>query len=271
MTIYKVPVRRSDGSIAHVAVDGGDTLTVLDSDGTTEITVDFDPTGLPPTARPFVLDSDGTTRIYIDWAEAVYSMDLTTLTRVKSTLGGFSTSAYDSLIGQIISDVSSRFERYMRRQVLRTTNTKTFPLAQLSTVVTLDAAPVSSITSIKYASHPSDFAGTTAMSSDLYVLEDSAAGLVRFLIEMPLNDRRRPGYVQVVYVGGMADDTADFVATYPDIARAADIQCAYEYNRRNTPGGNVTSDAGSTAFDEALGMLESSKQALAGHRRVFLR
>jgi len=271
VTIYKVPVVRSDGSIAHVLPVGGDELTVIDSDGITEIVVDFDPDEAPPIGIPYVLDSDGVTRIYLEWAEAVYSMDLTTLTRVKATLGGLSSGAYDSQLAQIITDVSGRFERYMRRQVLRQTNTKTIPLAQLSVVTTLEASPVSSITSIKYAGHPSDFAGTTAMDAQNYVLEDADAGLVRFLVEMPLADRRRPGYLELVYVGGMADDTADFVATYPDIARAADIQCAYEFQRQRSPGGNVTSDAGSTAYDEALGMLETAKQALAGHRRLIIR
>lgn len=263
MTLYKVRITNGDGTITHSLP------YVIAEDGVTVVPLSMDPNESPPTGRAYVLEDDGVTRTYLDWIFAAYSMDLTTLTRVKTSLGGISSSAYDTLLSQIITDVSARFERYMRRQVYQTTVTKTFPLSQLSTVITLDAAPVTSITSIKYASHPSDFAATTAMDTDNYVLEDSAAGHVRFLVQTPLNDRRRPGYVQIVYVGGMAASVGDFIAAYPDITRAADVQCGYEFQRRNTPGGNVTTEAGSTAFDSALGILDSSKAVLDSYRRYL--
>ena len=269
MGIYKIPVRLADGSIRHINPGASGRFYVVDTDGSSiEITVD--PDDAPPTGRAYVVDSDGSTRIYVSYVYAVSSMDLTTTARVKANLGGISSSASDSLIDGIVTDVSYRFERYMRRQVLRQAATATFPASRFSTILSLPAYPVTSITSIKYATHPSEFADATAMAATEYVLEDQDAGLVRFLVEMPLLDDRRPGYLQVVYTGGMAEDTDDFIATYPDVARAADVQCAYEFQRRNSPGGNATNDGGSTAFDGPLGLLESSRQALTPYRRIVI-
>jgi hypothetical protein len=269
LSIPKVPIRLADGSYVHWAPRGGSDLTVLDTDGST-ITVALSPDEDPPVGIPYILDSDGSTQIFLSYVNAVYSMNLTTRARVKASLGGITSTDYDALIDSIIADVSARFERYMRRQVLHRTLTEDVPVSRYSTVYSLDSYPVDSIASVKYASRPSDLATATALSTDDYAIEDANTGLVRFFIETGYRDFRRPGTFRIEYTGGMATDTADFVATYPEIARAADIQCAYEYMRKNTPGGSVSSDTGSASFDSALQMLETSKQALAGHRRTLI-
>lgn len=271
LTIPKAVVILSDGSYRHWAPRGGTTLTVLDSDGTTELEVALDPDEDPPTGLPYVLDSDGVTKLYLAWAQAVYSMNLTTLTRVKASLGGISSSAHDTLLTNIIESVSARIERYMRRQVLRRTLTETVALSQYSTVYSLDTAPITSITSIKYVSHPSDAATATALDARNYTVENAAAGMLRLFFDASTRSFRIPGYLVVNYTAGMADDTADFVATYPDIAHAADLQVTHEFQRRNSPGGNATSDTASTSYTGDLELLASVKQTLEGHRRAYVR
>src|SRR5688572_13101372 len=189
-------------------------------------------------------------------------MNLTTITRVKASLGGISTADHDNMLVNIVESVSARMERYMRRQVLRRTLTETVPLEQYGTTYTLDTAPVTALTSVKYVSHPSQTDDATAMDATNYVLEDASVGLVRLTFDAYLNSRRLPGYLVFTYTGGMADDTADFVATYPDIAHAADLQCAHEFLRRNSPGGNASSETSSTAYTGDLELLATVKQTL---------
>jgi len=263
--LYKLPVRRADGSKIRVVLAQDGEIRVRDTSGTVHAVANS-PDALPPTGRPFVRDASGAVR-FLAYEEDWHSMDLTTLTRLKAHLGGISTSGSDSLLSSTITDVSYRMEKYLRRQILRQTNVQQLSLRRFGSTLSLDAYPVSSITSIKYAGHPNDFASVSAMSTDSYVLEDAEAGLIRFVGTMPYTSNRVPGYLQVTYVGGMASDTADFVLTWPDLARAADLQCAYEFMRRNTAGGNVSSDAGATAFTGDLTWLAGVLATLDIYRR----
>lgn len=267
MAIWKLPIVLADGTRTRVALGSDGEIRIIDSDGSSIVVVANDPDDLPPTGVPYVVDSDGSTRIPLAYERSWHSMDMTTIARVKALMGGNITSASDANLTEIVEDVSSRFERYMRRQVLKQTNTETYPLRRYGSVLSLKATPVTSITSLKYTTHPSDFPDTTAMDAGLYVLENEESGLVRFVGQMPFSSARVPGYIQAIYVGGMADDTADFIASWPDIARAADQQCAEEFRRRNTPGGNVQSDGGTTQYNGQLDLLEGVRRTLDGYRR----
>lgn len=267
MAIWRLPIVLADGTRVRVALDSESRIEVVDSDGSTIIAVANEPDELPPDGVPYVVDSDGSTHIPLAFERVYHSMNLTTIARVKSLLGGNITTASDTLLTTIVEDVSSRFERYMRRQILKQTNSEDYPLRRGSTVLSLKATPVESITSLKYAGNPSQFASTTALDAELYALENDEAGLVRFLGQMSLTSARLPGYVRAVYVGGMAEDTADFIDLWPDIARACDQQCAEEFRRRNTPGGNVSSEAGGTQFNGQLDLLEGVQRTLDGYRR----
>lgn len=266
LAIPKVKIVLEDGiTQRHWAPRGGTTYIVRDTDGTDlEVAVDLS-NGLS-----YILDSDGVTKLYLSTVAAVYSMNLTTLARVKASLGGLSSTQHDTTLTNIIESVSSRFERFMRRQVLERSLTETVPLAQFSTTYSLDTYPVTAITSIKYVSHPSDSATATALDATSYVLEDPSSGLVRFLFDATRRSNRLPGYLVIAYTGGMAEDTADFVATYPDIAHAAELQAAYEFQRRNAPGGNATGSTSSTAYTGDMDLLPAVKTVLYGHRREML-
>ena len=267
MPIWRLPVLLADGSRVRVALDSESRIQVVDSDGSTLIAVANDPHELPPDEIPFVVDSDGTTRIPLAYERVYYSMNLTTIDRVKALLTGNMGTSNDALLTRIVEDVSSRFERYMRRQVLKQTNVEDYPIRRGATTLSLKATPVESITSIKYVGHPNDFATTQAMDDGLYVLETPDAGLIRFQAQMTLLTSRLPGYARVTYVGGMATDTTDLIDLFPDLAQAADVQCAEEFRRRNTPGGNVQQDGGGTQYQGQLDLLDSVKRTLDSYRR----
>lgn len=264
--IFKLGVVLADGTRRRFGLLDG-RVRIVRADGTV-VALANGPTDVSPLdgGQARVVRANGTVAL-LAYEEDWYSMQLTTLARLKAHLGGIATSGQDAILTSTIDDVSVRVERYLRRQILRQTNVETVPLRRWATTISLDAYPVTSITSIKYAAHPSDFSSVNVLDARLYVLEDAVAGLVRFLISTSVATHRLPGYVQMTYVGGMATDTADFMLTWPDLARAVDLQCAYEYQRRNTPGGNVTSDAGGTAFIGELDWLVSVRATLDMYRR----
>lgn len=190
-------------------------------------------------------------------------MQLTTLARVKAHIGGFTTTASDDLLTSVIDSVSARFERYLWRTVAKQTYTEVLPARNAEKVFALSAVPITTVTTVKYETHPDYFASGTALDSKLWTY-DANGGYLRLIMTTPY----KPGFVQVAYVAGMATDTTDFIARFPDIAQQADVQVAYEYSRRNTPGGNATFGQGGTSHTGELDLLPTVTKALNMHRRV---
>jgi hypothetical protein len=77
-----------------------------------------------------------------------------------------------------------------------------------------------------------------------------------------------PNILKVVYTGGMASSTANFITAYPDIAGAVDQQVAYLYHQRNNLGtSSVSGDAGSVSAG-ADSWLPSVLDTLRRYRRL---
>lgn len=266
IALWKLPLTLADGTKIHELPTVNLRPRIIDANGD-EQEGENSPDDFPPTGEAVIQLANGST-VTVPYERAYYSMDLTTLARVKTQLGGTLGSGYDTLLGSIITDVSARMETYMRRNVAKQTYTKTFPIPRLDTIVRLDAFPVESITYIRYGGHP-DSIDDAAYNLDAtsYVLEDELTGLIRFHIDTPLNTARRPGYATIQWVGGMADDVSDLILLFPQIARAADMQCAYEFQRRHTLGGNVQTEGGSTGFDGELDWLDHVLKTLDQFRR----
>lgn len=186
-------------------------------------------------------------------------MDLTTVARVKTLLTGFTTGGEDAFIGLIVSEVSAAFERSLRRKIQTAARTETVELRRSKRMVSLQAAPISAVASIKYASNPADFSTTTALATSNYYV-DLTGGFVRFLREMSLD----PGFLEITYTAGMAADTAAFIAAFPDLAQAADWQSAEEYTRRR--GANRDS------FEKiaTANFLPLVERALSAYRRLHV-
>lgn len=266
MTSFLLPITRRDGSRVLCALSTNVRAQVFTRLGVA-LEVLSSPDQSPPNGQLSVTLRDAS-EVRVPFS-AFYgaSMDFTTLTRLKAQITGITGSADDTYLSDLITSVSTSFERYMRRAALKEAITEEIRLRQWKQIVTLKGAPIESVTSIKYASHSSEFATIDAMDPSSYMIRDEGeTGLIEFLVEMPL----APGFLQVVYIGGLAADQADLELLYPDLVQAADMQCAYEFQRRTSVGGNISFNGGSTTFDQSIDMLPRVRKILDAYRRHYI-
>jgi len=205
-------------------------------------------------------------------------MDYTTRARVKTLLGIANADvSQDSLIDQLITSVSERFDAEMRRHSLQTSRVEVYPIKLSRRLVTLKGAPVNgAVTFTIKLNDTTDFTtATTLVRNDDYVLEDTA-GVVRLVSQgtpFTAGSMARPilpYYIQVTYTGGLATTTANLIASYADLAQACDLQVAYLHRRRTTPGGNVTMGDSSTQFTKDYQFLEEVRYTLNRYKRIAL-
>lgn len=202
------------------------------------------------------------------------ALDLTTLARVKTLLGE-SGASLDALLSQLISSVSARFEEEMRRHTLRAARTEVYPVKMTRRMLTLKGAPVdpAAAITVKY-SDTTDFASSpTLVKNSDYVIEDEM-GVIRLITTgdaFAAGKMQRPFmpyYVQVACTSGMATSTANFISAYPEIAQACDIQTAYLFKRKVSPGGDVKVGDSYSQFTRDYGLLDEARSALSKHKRI---
>jgi len=205
-------------------------------------------------------------------------MDYTTRARVKTLLGIANADvSQDSLIDQLITSVSERFDAEMRRHSLQTSRVEVYPIKLSRRLVTLKGAPVNgAVTFTIKLNDTTDFTtATTLVRNDDYVLEDTA-GVVRLVSQgtpFTAGSMARPilpYYIQITYTGGLATTTANLIASYADLAQACDLQVAYLHRRRTTPGGNVTMGDSSTQFTKDYQFLDEVRYTLNRYKRIAL-
>ena len=193
-------------------------------------------------------------------------MDLTELADVKA-LGTWAAgdTQDDAVLARMITSVSAQVERELCRHVEQTSRTEEFYLRQGEKVVTLVGAPISSVTSVKYGADK-DWANETALAETTEWIQDAAGGTVRLMFQT----QAAPGWVQVIYTGGMAANVSAFKTAFPDISEAVAQQVFYQFSRRQSPGGTVTVQGGTQNFTGQLKLLDMLTQAIETHRRIFL-
>ena len=197
-------------------------------------------------------------------------LELTTATRVKAYAEGFGGKSWgttaDALLAQVIPDVSRRVEQYLCRHMKSEARTEYVTLQSGQRLVSLKGFPVAaSPAAVLKNDSLRTFGSDTVVTATNYFL-DLVLGVVEFDGWVPVPG---PGVLQVVYTGGMAADTASFVAAYPDIAGAADRQVLYVVQRRLNPGGTLQQAGGASAtYEGPLKLLPDVEQALAPYRRV---
>ena len=191
-------------------------------------------------------------------------MDFTTLARVKTYMetGGFTADANDPLIPGIIAGVSRRMAERMDRGVNITERTEDFDSHPSDHAIILHAFPVTAC-EVRHDTQRG-FAASTIVDPARYHLR-SDRGVVVW-------DRYSPTYgkgsMRVVYTGGMAADTTAFIAAYPDLALACEMQVAYVLQRRQTPGGTATvAGAGSRTYVGQYTLLDDVAKACDGYKR----
>lgn len=194
-------------------------------------------------------------------------MDLCTLGTVKALLGiEDEVTIYDHVLQHLITAASNQIERYLNRTVLMGTYTEYFSVEAGASIFSVKAYPVTAVTSVKNAIDWS-WSGTTAVSST-YVDYTAHPGLI-YVYGQQLNEGF--GAVQIVYTGGMADNTAELEAgDYADVALAAEQQAiALWQNRRNFGMASAVAGSSSVSYQQVK-MLDSVKELLAPHRRLSL-
>lgn len=198
---------------------------------------------------------------------------MTTSTRVKEALG-ITDSGSDTLIAQLITAASNEVERVMDRHVLTTARTEVYPVRSVKRLVLLRAYPVTSVSSIKISA-TYDFTDSTALTANEDYILDTANGVLRFLVDVDPREHPTSGqplsplFVQIIYTGGMAADASAFIAAYPEVSQAVDMQCVHWFKRRSSPGQTSTTLGDSSAqFEGELGLLSMVKASARRFKRM---
>lgn len=189
--------------------------------------------------------------------------DLTTLERVKALLDIPSDdTVHDAAIGQLVSAVSVRVEKYLNRPLLTAERTEYLHVKRGQCEYQLAAFPVTSIASVKNSS-TFDWAGATAATAGTDYTHDPATGILYQLAAWIAGPRA----LQVVYTAGMGADTTALVAAYPDLADAVEKQVAEEWRRRGGLLRSSTSVNGQSETSAAVTLLPIVEEILAPLRR----
>ena len=180
---------------------------------------------------------------------------LTDKTRVKALLELGTNTDHDDLLDTMIAAVSSECEKYIKVALKRQGYTREYVLPQHKRKLLLGVYPLQTVTSVKYSNDTTDWSAITAMGATEYRV-NMQTGSIRFLRQMTYPH----GFVQVVMTGGLAGDLTSAVSLYPDLVRSVDMQVAYEWRRRDTPAGDVTTAGGSTTFTAQVNVLDKVRK-----------
>lgn len=191
------------------------------------------------------------------------ALALTTADLVKQ-MSGVSGTSRDALIATLIAEVSAEAEAYMRRWTLCAARTEIYELKVNHRYLSVDGFPITSSVTLQYNGNQ-DFSTVDTLDTSIYTV-DKDAGQIDFHSLAAWFD---PGYVRVVYTGGMAMDTAGFVLAYPRISAAATREVVNRLNRASRPEGNVQGAAGmQLVYQKELKPLEDFYAALDHRRRL---
>jgi len=195
-------------------------------------------------------------------------LSFTTATRVKARADIAGTTT-DALIADIILEVSQAFEQIMKREGLIVSGrNEVYTLNRFSRVVILKGAPVSAITEIKYHT-TRDFSTISGLDALSYEADMDAGHIL-----LKFTNPHRPAYVQVIYDGGMATDTANLVALFPRLAAACDRECVERLRRRSHPSGNPSKKVGKNGSTSSgmsdWDVLPQTRDVLLAHSRNML-
>lgn len=195
-------------------------------------------------------------------------MDLTTAARVATLVvpGETAPSAFNTVIGQVITAVSAAAERYLGRYAQTTSRTEYLTVQPGKRVYRLRAFPVTTLSSV-YLDAEQAFGNDTALTSEDYYNPTYANdGLFTLKFYPTVEDTAAPNAMKITYTGGMATTTANFISGFPDIAHAIDLQCAHIYHTRNYAGTlSQSGDSGSVSI-QTVDWLPEVKATLDRYR-----
>ena len=182
---------------------------------------------------------------------------LTTKARIKNIEPAYTDGTKDALLDQFIEAISFRVERFLDRSILIDDFTEIINLTVSSCAVYwLKNFPVTAISKVD--------------NDDFLIPLEDVSFLDNKLGRIGINDNilfGGFGRLKIDYTGGMATDTADFIAKFPDIAHEMDLQVIFEIGKsRNLVDKQIGIDEQSTTKYD-LGFQTSFKNLLRRHRR----
>jgi hypothetical protein len=201
-------------------------------------------------------------------------MDATTKERVKDLLQITGTSQ-DDVLDRLITSTSQRIESFIDRPLQSSARTEEYSIKPRQNTLFLRAYPLNtqaSVTTVKVAGDW-DFAAATAVDSSSYHV-DLDTGMLHFNYYpttnyLGNNMATAPNIVQIVYTGGFAANTTNFIAAFPAITGACEMQVIALWRRRDQPMmDTVKIDEYTSTVSGPIEFLPDVRQALMPYRRL---
>lgn len=192
-------------------------------------------------------------------------LDVTTLARVKAFMADEikDTTGSDAVIQQMITALSSIFERKMNRLIRRQGYIDYPNVREGQKSLYLRAFPITAIADVRYDLQR-DFGTDSIVDSGNYDFVDTDGILIMDKIGFESGVK----VLKVSYTGGMAATTSAFISDYPDLAMAADVAVAFWMRRKR----KIEASSTSSGAGGSLGLLDPKlpefvEEALKRHTR----
>ena len=190
-------------------------------------------------------------------------MDLTTKDRYfaffPDSIDGAAKASFTAQLGMRISSVSKSVIRYLERKgrhaEAKERIEKFTPAKDGTREVRLKGYPVTEIDLLTVF-------GDEWNSDDGDFVLDAATGNVLFNQKIFRDDDLYQGAISVSYTGGMAADTATFVAEYPDIESALLMQVNFELSRYKSIATKTQANGAATTAYNEYGLLPELARVL---------
>lgn len=193
-------------------------------------------------------------------------MDLTTTASVNTRRGADATDDA-TVIGTLITEVSADAETYLARHVENTERTEVYRLPRRTQMIRLQGYPVEAVALVEAATEAT-MIGASTISVETY---DFAGFASTGRLHFQTPDQWAERWVRVRYTGGMADDTAAFMAAFPSLSGAVEEQVVHMLARIDTPGVSETRlRDGGVEYEGAVDLLPQVRRRLDQYRRRLL-
>jgi hypothetical protein len=188
------------------------------------------------------------------------TLPLTTIEAVKAVLA-LTDTAQDDVLTSLIVAVSQDAEKYMKRHIQSMRRTEIYTVHPNQSFLSLRGFPITEVHGVRRNSLE-DFELEMDLATTYYVVK-KPIGQIRFT-----STSASTMYAQVDYTGGMAVDTAAFIAAEARISQAAVTEVIARFNRRKNPEGNLRAFETGVAYEKQMSRMTDFEMALDPRRRL---
>ena len=178
----------------------------------------------------------------------------------------------DGALRQLLRTISGHIAHKVNRAdaLLEQARTEIFDMEPEQTRFPLRAAPVASVTSVRF-DPLQDFPNGTVIDAANFVVDPKANALVLLFNMIPAWSAPRPQSLEIIYTGGFADLAALRDSKYADLEEGTILQIQHIWKRRRTTPGkvNLSGQGGSVNMQE-LNLTPLVKEIIKPMRRKNL-